>query len=102
MTTSTTHKKSAATKKKNPTKPSAGATQSRKRNELQTASAHTSLKRVTIEDSDEDDEPGHVGETLDADGDAVMEPADDSSENLMELTDNEDAEEDEDSEISEC
>jgi hypothetical protein len=43
-----------------------------------------------------------VGETLDADGDAVMEPADDSSENLMELTDNEDAEEDEDSEISEC
>ena len=108
MTTSTTHKKSAATKKKNPTKPSAGATQSRKRNELQTASARTTLKRVTVEESDEDDEPGHVGETLHADGDAVMELADDLSEkhsageDLMELTDNEDAEEDEDSEISEC
>jgi hypothetical protein len=67
----------------------------------------TISKWVTVEDSDEDEEPGHAGETLDADGDAVMELAGDSSEkhsageDPIELTDIDDVEEDEDGEISE-
>jgi hypothetical protein len=69
----------------------------------------TTSKCAMVKDSDEDEEPGHVGETLDADGDSVMEPVGDEGETVsagstgdpIELTDAEDVKEDEDSEISE-
>lgn len=72
--------------------------QSRKRQLQVTASMPTTSKCARVEDSDEDEEPGHIGETLNSNEDHIMEQVARNSE--TELTDAE-AEEDEDSEISE-
>jgi hypothetical protein len=42
----------------------------------------TTSKCTMVEDSDEDEEPGHVGETLDANGDSVMDPVGDKGETV--------------------
>jgi hypothetical protein len=83
------------------------APQARKRLQA-TASMLTTSKRAMIEDSDEEEEPGHVGETLSPNEDAIMELANSESDrgstgstgDSIQLTDAKDAEEDEDSEIS--
>jgi len=69
----------------------------------------TTSKCAMVKDSDEDEELGHVGKTLDANGDSVMDPVGDKGKTVsvgstgdpIELTDAKDVEEDEDSETSE-
>jgi hypothetical protein len=39
----------------------------------------TTSKCTRVEDSDEDEEPGHVGESLSPDEDHIMEPVDSGS-----------------------
>jgi hypothetical protein len=62
----------------------------------------TSSRHLTVEESDNDNEPGHVGETLDAEGDTIMEEVDTESAgrqgDTIELSD---LEEDDEGELSE-
>ena len=68
-----------------------------------------SKKKHAVKDSDEDKELGYVGETLSSDKDAIMKPVDSGSKNvgtgstwdLIELSNAEEAEEDEGGETSE-
>ena len=109
MAISKLQKAAAAKKKPVVSSNTQSVTQSQKRQELWATASTTSSKRATVEDSDEDEEPGHVGRTLSPDDDTIMEEVDSASEKAgtgitgdpIELTDAEDSEEEEDSEISE-
>jgi hypothetical protein len=101
--------KTMNSKKKSAANVSQSVPQSRNRQLRATASMPTTSKCARVEDSDEDEEPGHVGESLSPDEDHIMEPVDSGSKkgaagntgDPIELTDAEEEEEDEDSEISE-
>jgi len=101
----TTSQKTTAAKKKATSqkkKTLRAATTLRRSVSHTTSSSPTSLRHPTVEESDDDNEPGHVGETLDVDGDAVMEEVDTGSAGRLgdpiELSD---IEEDDEGELSE-
>ena len=108
MTTSKTPK-TTNSKKKIAINASQSVAQSQKRQLRANASMSTTSKHARVEDSDKDEELEYVGETLSSDEDAIMEPVDAGSKKVgagstgdpIKLTNAEEAEEDEDSKISE-
>jgi hypothetical protein len=101
----TTSQKTTAAKKKATSqkkKTLRAATTSRQSVSHTTSSSPTSSRHPTVEESDDDNEPGHVSETLDADGDAVMEEVDTgSARRLGDPIELSDIEEDDEGELSE-
>jgi hypothetical protein len=100
MSQKTTAAKKKATSQKK--KMLRAATTSQRSVSHTTSSSPTSSRHLTVEESDNDNEPGHVGETLDTDGDAVMEEVDTgSARRLGDPIELSDIEEDDEGELSE-